>query len=263
MRKESDPPLKWRSHPGSRSESATGGKAYRRDKRYHRHSGSDVHRERRASRSEPYGNPRLDPALKSVFKKIGIPEATPFMPDPFQVEALRHIEAQDVLVSAPTGSGKTWIAIQAIHRFLERGLSVWYASPLKALSNAIYQEFSKEFGSGRCGIITGDRKENPDAPVIVGTTEIFRNQLYDAMHEGIGVRADLVVLDEAHYLSDLDRGVVWEEVLIYLPARVRLLLLSATISNAEEVTAWLSEIRGKSFSCFPMALSPLWRAGEA
>lgn len=219
---------------------------FRRGRRTHRGGRAVEHGERRIPRPAPFENPRADPALKSIFKKIGVPEAQPFVPDPFQVEALRHIEAQDVLVSAPTGSGKTWIATQAIHRFLERGLNVWYASPLKALSNSIYQEFSKEFGPGRCGIITGDRKENPDAPVVVGTTEILRNQLYDAMHEGTCIRADLVVLDEAHYLADPDRGVVWEEVLIYLPPSVRLLLLSATISNAEEVCDWLSEIRGSA-----------------
>jgi ATP-dependent RNA helicase HelY len=94
--------------------------------------------------------------------------------------------------------------------------------------------------------LTGDRKENPDAPVIVGTTEILRNQLYDVMHQGGTLEADLVILDEAHYLSDPDRGVVWEEVLIYLPPRVRMLLLSATISNAEEICAWLRRIRGTS-----------------
>lgn len=147
-------------------------------------------------------------------------------------------------MSAPTGSGKTWIAVKAIHSFLERGLRVWYASPLKALSNSIYQEFCREFGSSLCGILTGDRKENPDAPIIVGTTEILRNQLYDAMHGGFDIGADLVVLDEAHYLSDPDRGVVWEEVLIYLPPRVRLLLLSATISNPREVCDWLKAVRG-------------------
>lgn len=123
-------------------------------------------------------------------------------------------------------------------------MKTWYASPLKALSNSIYQEFSGEFGQASCGILTGERKENPDAPVIVGTTEILRNQLYDAMHEGANIDTDLVILDEAHYLSDPDRGVVWEEVLIYLPPRVRLLLLSATISNAEEVCSWLEKNRG-------------------
>ncbi|MCJ7687140.1 MAG: DEAD/DEAH box helicase [Desulfobacteraceae bacterium] len=156
------------------------------------------------------------------------------------------IKDYDVLVSAPTGSGKTWIASQAIDSYLSEDRRVWYASPLKALSNSIYQQFCHEFGSLYCGILTGDRKENPDAPIIVGTTEILRNQLYDAMHKGLSLRSDLVILDEAHYLSDPDRGVVWEEVLIYLPPRVRLLLLSATISNPEEVCAWLEKIRGSS-----------------
>ncbi len=191
-----------------------------------------------------YSNPRIDPGLRPVFRKIGVPDAGPFLPDPFQLEALRLIREYDVLVSAPTGAGKTWIASQTIHSYLTKNLRTWYASPLKALSNSIYQEFCREFGSHCCGIITGDRKENPEAPIIVGTTEILRNQLYDAMHQGTSIRADLVILDEAHYLNDPDRGVVWEEVLIYLPSRVRLLLLSATISNAEEVGSWLKTIRG-------------------
>ncbi|MEW6669778.1 MAG: DEAD/DEAH box helicase [Thermodesulfobacteriota bacterium] len=188
-------------------------------------------------------NPRLDPLLGQTFKKIGVPEPAPFKPDPFQTEALQRLQESDVLVSAPTGSGKTWIAAQAISRYLSRGLKIWYASPLKALSNSIYREFCREFGPERCGILTGDRKENPGAAVIVGTTEILRNQLYDAMHQGTSIQTDLVILDEAHYLSDPDRGVVWEEVLIYLPPRVRLLLLSATISNAEEIAAWLERNR--------------------
>ena len=197
------------------------------------------------ARKQAYEKPRTDPALRPILRKIGVPEAKPFEPDPFQREAVELSRAYDVLVSAPTGAGKTWIAIQAIHEMLAQNKRVWYASPLKALSNSIYQEFCREFGSPYCGIITGDRKENPDAPVIVGTTEILRNQLYDSMHEGISIRTDMVIMDEAHYLNDPDRGVVWEEVLIYLPARVRLLLLSATIPNAEEIAAWLEEIRGE------------------
>jgi ATP-dependent RNA helicase HelY len=190
-----------------------------------------------------YNNCRLDPALKKTFKKIGVPEPAPFQPDSFQLEALEKIRDFDVLVSAPTGSGKTWIATRAIEQNLLNGLRTWYASPLKALSNSLYQEFIGEFGANVCGILTGERKENPDAPIIVGTTEILRNQLYDSMHEGTSLDADLVILDEAHYLSDPDRGVVWEEVLIYLPPRVRLLLLSATISNAEELCGWLMKNR--------------------
>ncbi len=197
---------------------------------------------RKPGKNTPF-KPRIDSSLKSVFQKIGTPEPGPFVPDLFQTEALRLIKHSDVLVSAPTGSGKTWIASQAIQMYLDQGKTVWYASPLKALSNSIYEEFSREFGSSSCGILTGDRKENPDAPITVGTTEILRNQLYDAMHEGTSIQTDLVILDEAHYLNDPDRGVVWEETLIYLPPRIRLLMLSATISNAEEICEWLRDIR--------------------
>ena len=193
---------------------------------------------------EKHTRPKIDPGLKSIFETIGVPDKAPFVPDPFQLEAVELVINDDVLVSAPTGSGKTWIAVQAIRSCLARGLSVWYASPLKALSNSIYQEFVQKFGSSQCGILTGDRKENADAPVVVGTTEILRNQLYDAMHKGVSIGTDLVILDEAHYLTDPDRGVVWEEVLIYLPSRVRLLLLSATISNPHEVCGWLKQVRG-------------------
>ena len=117
------------------------------------------------------------------------------------------------------------------------------------------------------GILTGDRKENPDACVIVGTTEILRNQLYDAMQSGTDLRVDLVILDEAHYLGDIDRGVVWEEVLIYLPQRVRILLLSATISNSREVARWLTHIRGASCAVVqsddrPVPLHILFRAPD-
>ncbi|MGA2401461.1 MAG: DEAD/DEAH box helicase [Syntrophobacteraceae bacterium] len=183
-------------------------------------------------------------SLRPVLERIRTPEPAPFVPDQFQIEALRAIEASDVLVTAPTGAGKTYIAVEAIDKVFHRGGKSWYASPLKALSNAKYQEFREIFGPENVGILTGDRKENPHAQVIVGTTEILRNQLYDIMHRGEDIDMDLVVLDEAHYLGDADRGVVWEEVLIYLPARVRLLLLSATILNAGEICKWLTWMRG-------------------
>ncbi|PIW01097.1 MAG: ATP-dependent DNA helicase, partial [Deltaproteobacteria bacterium CG17_big_fil_post_rev_8_21_14_2_50_51_6] len=137
------------------------------------------------------------------------------------------------------------MASQAIDHFINSGKRIWYASPLKALSNSIYSQFCLTFGSDACGILTGDRKENTQARIIVGTTEILRNQLYDAMHRGEDIETDMVVLDEAHYLSDPDRGVVWEEVLIYLPPRVRLLMLSATISNPGDLRGWLKEIRDR------------------
>src|SRR5918911_888004 len=183
-------------------------------------------------------------ALRRLLEGIGSPARSPFQPDPFQLEALAALEYEDVLVTAPTGSGKTWIAREEIRRLLEQGRRAWYTSPLKALTNSKYQEFMEEFGAERVGILTGDRKENPDAPLIVGTTEIYRNQLFDSLREGMEVRADLVVLDEAHYLADEDRGHVWEEAIILTPARIRLLLLSATVGNADEFAAWIEEVRG-------------------
>lgn len=210
-------------------------------------------------------------ALEGLLKQIGVPQSTPFKPDPFQISALSMVASSDVLVCAPTGAGKTWIAAQAMAQRLASGGRSWYASPLKALSNAKYEEFSQSFGRAQVGILTGDRKENPQAPIIVGTTEILRNQLYDAMEKGLDLGVDLVVLDEAHYLSDPERGVVWEEVLIYLPVRVRLLLLSATVGNPQEICSWLETIRGQGCALvgaqgrpvplYPLFLDPECRLG--
>lgn len=188
--------------------------------------------------------PRQLRAVERLLSGIGVPIPKPFEPDAFQIEALTAIETEDVLVTAPTGSGKTWIAREEIRRLLAAGKRAWYTTPLKALTNSKYAEFSLEFGAENVGILTGDRKENTDAPIIVGTTEIYRNQLFDAMREGFDVRADLVILDEAHYLADEERGHVWEESIILSPARVRLLLLSATVGKAEEFAAWISDVRG-------------------
>src|SRR6266508_2214272 len=182
--------------------------------------------------------------VKKLLDGIGTPRAVSFKPDPFQVEALAALEFEDVLVTAPTGSGKTWIAREEIRRLLDAGRRAWYTTPLKALTNSKYQEFSEEFGAERVGILTGDRKDNTDAQLIVGTTEIYRNQLFDSLRGGSDVNADLVVLDEAHYLSDQDRGHVWEEAIILTPPRLRLLLLSATIGNADDFASWLEDVRG-------------------
>ncbi|MBI9084252.1 MAG: DEAD/DEAH box helicase [Desulfobacterales bacterium] len=211
----------------------------------------------------PKIQPRADARLKSVFDEIGVPQAAPFLPDPFQIEAVSCIPQADCLVTAPTGSGKTWIAEQTMERTLRQGGRAWYASPLKALSNAKYRDFAALFGSENLGILTGDRKENPDAPIIVGTTEILRNQLYDAMGQGETLAADLVILDEAHFLGDPDRGVVWEEIMIYLPPRIPLLMLSATIGNADEIAQWLSDLRGRPCRVVketlrPVPLSPIF-----
>ncbi|MFN6964292.1 MAG: DEAD/DEAH box helicase [Pyrinomonadaceae bacterium] len=179
-----------------------------------------------------------------MLSGIGVPEPKPFEPDEFQKLALASIEHYDVLVTAPTGSGKTWIAREEIRRLLAQGKRAWYTTPLKALTNSKYTEFKLEFGDENVGILTGDRKENTDAPLIVGTTEIYRNQVFDAMRQGDAVRTDFVIIDEAHYLADEDRGHVWEETIILTPPRIRLLLLSATVGKAEEFARWIEEVRG-------------------
>ena len=170
----------------------------------------------RLKREDESRAPRIHNEAAKLLLDIGKPESMPFVPDLFQVEALEKVLRKDVLVSAPTGSGKTWIALEAAKKYISQGCGVWYATPLKALSNAKYEEFGEELGRKRVGILTGDRKENADAPLIVGTTEILRNQLYDAMDTGVDLQVDLVILDEAHYLGDLDRGVVWELSLIHI-----------------------------------------------
>ncbi|MDI6776564.1 MAG: DEAD/DEAH box helicase [Syntrophales bacterium] len=189
--------------------------------------------------------PEVEAVLKNIFVKIGKPPSTQLVPDPFQIQALEAIKRTDCLVIAPTGSGKTWIAEQAILSVFRKGGRCWYASPLKALTNAKWVEFGDHFESENVGILTGDTRENTNAPIIVGTTEILRNQLYDVMYQGGDLNCDLVILDEAHFLGDKDRGVVWEEVMIYLPTRINLLLLSATIGNGHEIAGWLTSIRGK------------------
>ena len=181
--------------------------------------------------------------LDVLLDGIGTPDPTDFKPDDFQTEALEAIETQDVLVTAPTGSGKTWIAREEIRRLLEQRKRAWYTTPLKALTNSKYVEFSAEFGAENVGILTGDRKENASAPLIVGTTEIYRNQLFDALRHGNEVETDFVILDEAHYLADEYRGHVWEEAIILSPKRIRILLLSATIGNAEDFASWIEETR--------------------
>ena len=202
------------------------------------------------SRSKPRNIPPMKPGadkgLIRIFEKIGVPEDKPFVPDPFQMEAIAAIQETDCLVTAPTGAGKTWIAEEVTRNALKKTGRIWYATPLKALTNSIHNRFSQLFGPENVGILTGDIKENADAPVIIGTTEILRNQLYDAMHTGQSLNCDLIILDEAHYLGDTERGVVWEEIMIYLPVRIPILLLSATIGNPDQIAGWLSAIRGKT-----------------
>ena len=207
--------------------------------------------------------PGSDKSLKKVFKTIGIPERTQFTPDLFQLQALKAIDDSDCLVTAPTGAGKTWIAEQVSQKIIQQNGKVWYATPLKALTNSIHAQFSKLFGKENVGILTGDIKENPDAAIVIGTTEILRNQLYDVMDTGENLSCDLIILDEAHFLGDEQRGVVWEEIMIYLPVRIPLLMLSATIGNPFQIAKWLESIRGKKCHVIenhdrPVPLFPLF-----
>ena len=192
-------------------------------------------------------NPLLLPLdLQQILDGIGVPEPMPFVPDDWQQKAVEAIAHADVIVSAPTGSGKTFVAIEAIKQAMAAKQTVIYTSPLKALSNTKYMEFSKCFGPDQVGILTGDRRDNAQAPLLIMTTEILRNILYDATSGDLDLRLHtlgLVILDESQYLADPERGVVWEETLILCPTQTRLLLLSASIGNPQELAEWLTSIR--------------------
>lgn len=165
----------------------------------------------------------------------------PFELDDFQVQACEALEdGKGVLVAAPTGAGKTVVAEFGVDLALRAGRRAFYTTPIKALSNQKYREFTERFG--RVGLLTGDVSIDPDAPVVVMTTEVLRNMLYAAAGQLDGV--GLVVMDEVHYLADRFRGPVWEEVLIHLPQHVQVVSLSATVSNAEEFGQWLNLVRG-------------------
>ena len=163
--------------------------------------------------------------------------------DDFQVAACGALGAgSGVLVAAPTGSGKTVIGEYAVHLALAQGRKCFYTTPIKALSNQKYADLVRRYDSRTVGLLTGDNSINGDAPVVVMTTEVLRNMLYtgSAALSGLGY----VVLDEVHYLADRSRGAVWEEVIIHLPESVRVVALSATVSNAEEFGEWLDQVRG-------------------
>ncbi len=167
----------------------------------------------------------------------------PFALDPFQHEAFDALaRGHSVLVAAPTGAGKTLVADYAAFRALATGRRLVYTTPIKALSNQKYRQLAAQYGPDSVGIVTGDTSINRDAPLLVMTTEILRNLLVVAKDplEDIGY----VVIDEIHFMADRERGVVWEETLISCPRHVQLVCLSATISNAREVTGWLSAVHG-------------------
>ncbi|MBK9643607.1 MAG: DEAD/DEAH box helicase [Deltaproteobacteria bacterium] len=170
--------------------------------------------------------------------------------DPFQEQAINLLrDGHSVLVSAPTGTGKTIIADSVVDQVLAEGRTVIYTAPVKALSNQKFRDYRRMHGEERVGLVTGDLVINREAPCLVMTTEILRNMLLDAGQDGqTGAPPNLaaVILDEIHFLDDRERGTVWEEVLIYLPPEVKVLGLSATLSNLQEFADWLSEVRGRT-----------------
>ncbi|TPW76215.1 DEAD/DEAH box helicase [Schumannella soli] len=164
--------------------------------------------------------------------------------DPFQLAACRTLEeGRSVLVAAPTGAGKTIVAEFAVYlAMFEPRDKVFYTTPMKALSNQKYAELVAEYGSDEVGLLTGDSNINSSARVVVMTTEVLRNMLY--ADSPLLTDLAFVVMDEVHYLADRFRGAVWEEVIIHLPKQVRMVSLSATVSNAEEFGDWLGAVRG-------------------
>ncbi|MDO9397895.1 MAG: DEAD/DEAH box helicase [Herbiconiux sp.] len=164
--------------------------------------------------------------------------------DPFQIEAAGALEdGRSVLVAAPTGAGKTVVAEFAVHLAMQSVRDkVFYTAPMKALSNQKFNEFVAEYGPDEVGLLTGDTNINADARIVVMTTEVLRNMLYADSNLLANLR--FVVMDEVHYLADRFRGAVWEEVIIHLPQTVKLVSLSATVSNAEEFGDWLQAVRG-------------------
>jgi ATP-dependent RNA helicase HelY len=195
--------------------------------------------------------PAVSPAERyaNFRERQSAPEFTSFRKlygfdfDPFQIAACGALTAGDgVLVAAPTGSGKTVVGEYAVHLALEQGRKCFYTTPIKALSNQKYNDLVKRYDADTVGLLTGDNAVNGNAPIVVMTTEVLRNMLY----AGSAAVNDLgyVVLDEVHYLADRARGAVWEEVIIHLPESVRVVALSATVSNAEEFGDWLAQVRG-------------------
>ncbi len=176
------------------------------------------------------------PHVDALLDDLGFPL------DRFQRDAADSVSAdRSVLVAAPTGAGKTVVAEYAVADALDRGMRAFYTTPIKALSNQKFGELRERYGAGRVGLLTGDNSVDGDAPVVVMTTEVLRNMIYSGRRlDDLGV----VVLDEVHYLQNSFRGPVWEEVIIHLPEHVRLVCLSATVSNARDIGEWLETVRG-------------------
>ncbi len=170
----------------------------------------------------------------------------PIQLDPFQIEAIKWIEQEhSVLISAPTGSGKTLIAEKAIEKALSRNEGVIYTAPVKALSNQKYRDFRALYGD-QVGILTGDVAINIDAPILIMTTEIYRNSLFENLDRIRKV--GWAIFDEVHYLDDPERGTVWEEALLFTPPEIRILALSATVPNVQELAEWIRTVHNRQIA---------------
>ena len=174
----------------------------------------------------------------------------PFELDDFQKEACNCIsEGKSVVVCAPTGAGKTVIAQHSINCALEKGYRVFYTTPLKALSNQKFSDFSEQYGADKVGLLTGDTSFNRDAQIVVMTTEVFRNMLYGTNFGSVSdnlKNVRYVILDEVHYMNDEQRGTVWEESIIYCPTNIQIVALSATVANADKLTEWINTVHSKT-----------------
>jgi len=180
---------------------------------------------------------KSNPSYESFIKLLKFPL------DDFQEKACKALSlGHGVLVAAPTGAGKTIVGEFAIHLAVEKSLKVFYTTPIKALSNQKFAELQARYGEEMVGLLTGDTNINSDAQILVMTTEVLRNMIYANSNALISL--GYVVMDEVHYLADRFRGAVWEEVILHLPKDVKVVSLSATVSNAEEFGAWLDEVRG-------------------
>jgi ATP-dependent RNA helicase HelY len=196
----------------------------------------------------------IEKERQELLSGLGVPEQKKFVPDPFQEESIESVVSGfDTLVVAPTGAGKTFIAFEAIAKAVSLGKRCVYTTPLKALSNSKYNDLKSRFGDVcQVGILTGDRKIDSDSQIIVATTEIYRNELY-RLPQG----ETIVVLDEVHFISDPQRGAVWEESIILTPRSSTLLMLSASISNQSEIGEWIEFVRGKPCRIVVQDLRPV------
>ena len=209
------------------------------------------------------GPTQLSPSA-SGSRDLKLETLFPFPLDPFQLEAIDALnQGHSVVVSAPTGSGKTLVGEYAIYRALAHGQKVFYTTPLKALSNQKLRDFRAQFGAEKVGLLTGDLSLNREAQIVVMTTEIFRNMLYAEAddHDDPLENVEAVVLDECHYMNDSQRGTVWEESIIHCPPPIQLVALSATVANAGQLTDWIDRVHGPTqlvlsdFRPVPLAFS--------